>query len=105
MGTANAAKAFRRLIDLAVDRGGSFYLTYHRWATRPQLLAAYPELPRFFETKLEQDPSELFQSDWYRSLRATLALEEAARSALSPCCAGRRARPRGEHLEPPPGSA
>ncbi len=28
------ADAFRRLIDLALERGGSFYLTYHRWATR-----------------------------------------------------------------------
>jgi FAD/FMN-containing dehydrogenase len=73
----SAAVAFRRLIDLALDRGGSFYLTYHRWATRRQLLAAYPQLPAFLAAKLEHDPEELFQSDWYRWLRSTVELEVA----------------------------
>jgi FAD/FMN-containing dehydrogenase len=77
-GVEHAVVAFRRLIDLALDRGGSFYLTYHRWATRRQLLAAYPQLPEFLDAKLERDPDELFQSDWYRWLRATLELEAAA---------------------------
>ena len=44
-GIDEAVTAFRRLIDSALDLGGSFYLTYHRWATRPQLLTAYPQLP------------------------------------------------------------
>jgi FAD/FMN-containing dehydrogenase len=74
----NAASAFRRLIDLALERGGSFYLTYHRWATRRQLLTAYPQLPTFLDAKLEHDPGELFQSDWYRWLRSTIELEAAA---------------------------
>ena len=73
-----AAVAFRRLIDLAVERGASFYLTYHRWATRRQLLAAYPQLPTFLEAKRRHDPEELLQSDWYRWLSSTVELEEAA---------------------------
>jgi hypothetical protein len=77
-GVESAAVAFRRLIDLALDRGGSFYLTYHRWATRRQLLAAYPQLPEFLAAKLEHDPDELFESDWYRWLRSTVELEAAA---------------------------
>jgi FAD/FMN-containing dehydrogenase len=77
-GVEHAALAFRQLIDLALDRGGSFYLTYHRWATGRQLLAAYPQLPAFLDAKLERDPDELFQSDWYRWLRATIELEAAA---------------------------
>ena len=77
-GVENAAAAFRRLIDLALDRGGSFYLTYHRWATRRQLLAAYPQLPAFLEAKRAHDPDGLFQSDWYRWLCASVELEEAA---------------------------
>jgi FAD/FMN-containing dehydrogenase len=77
-GVANAAGAFRRLIDLALERGGSFYLTYHRWATQRQLLEAYPQLPAFLQAKLDRDPGELLQSDWYRWLRSTVALEEAA---------------------------
>jgi FAD/FMN-containing dehydrogenase len=77
-GVERSASAFRRLIDLALERGGSFYLTYHRWATRQQLLAAYPQLPAFLEEKLARDPGELLQSDWYRWLRDTVALKEAA---------------------------
>ena len=77
-GVAHAADAFRRLIDLALERGGSFYLTYHRWATQRQLLRAYPQLPAFLQEKLARDPGELFQSDWYRWLRSTIALEDAA---------------------------
>jgi FAD/FMN-containing dehydrogenase len=77
-GIDDAAAAFRRLIDLALERGGSFYLTYHRWATRRQLLTAYPQLPAFLEAKSAHDPDDLFQSDWYRWLSATIELEEAA---------------------------
>jgi FAD/FMN-containing dehydrogenase len=77
-GVERAAAAFRRLIDLALERGGSFYLTYHRWGTQRQLLTAYPQLPAFLEEKLARDPDELIQSDWYRWLRDTVALEEAA---------------------------
>ncbi len=77
-GIEHAAVAFRRLIDLALERGGSFYLTYHRWATQRQLLGAYPQLPEFLGAKHEHDPSELLQSDWYRWLRSTIELEAAA---------------------------
>ena len=78
VGIERAAVAFRRLIDLALERGGSFYLTYHRWATQRQLLDAYPQLPEFLDAKLAHDPSELFQSDWYRWLRSAIELEAAA---------------------------
>jgi FAD/FMN-containing dehydrogenase len=72
-GLARSANAFRRLIDLALERGGSFYLTYHRHATREQLLACHPRLPEMLRAKLRHDPSELFQSDWYRHVRGVLA--------------------------------
>lgn len=77
-GIEHAGVAFRRLIDLALERGGSFYLTYHRWATRQQLLTAYPQLPTFLDAKRAHDPGELFQSDWYRWLASTIELDEAA---------------------------
>src|SRR5262249_9047785 len=32
-----AAGAFRALIDLGIAHGGSYYLTYHRWARRDQV--------------------------------------------------------------------
>jgi FAD/FMN-containing dehydrogenase len=77
-GVEDAAVAFQRLIDLALERDGSFYLTCHRWATCRQLLAAYPQLPAFLEAKEAHDPGGLLQSDWYRWLRSTVALREAA---------------------------
>ena len=45
-GIATAAGHFRRLIDRAIELGGSYYLTYHRWATAEQALACHPRLPR-----------------------------------------------------------
>ncbi len=68
-GNACAAAACRRLIDRALALGGSYYLTYHRWATRRQVETAYPQFPAFLAEKLRHDPEELFQSEWYRHYR------------------------------------
>ena len=68
-GRARTAEAFHGLIQAALDQGGSFFLTYHRHATREQLLRAYPRLPEFLARKREHDPGEIFQSDWYRHVR------------------------------------
>ena len=65
-GVARARAAFRGLIDLAIERGGSYYLTYHRWARRDQIETCYPQLPEFLRRKREHDPAERFQSEWYR---------------------------------------
>lgn len=65
-GLNHTANAFRRLIDLALLHGGSYYLTYHRYATRQQLLTCYPQFLEFLRLKLHYDPAEYFQSDWYR---------------------------------------
>ena len=71
-GIARTADAFRRLIDRAIQRGGSYYLTYHRWATREQVETCYPQLRRFLQLKRQYDPGECFQSDWYRHYRGLL---------------------------------
>jgi hypothetical protein len=71
-GLARARRAFRALIDLAAERGGSYYLTYHRWATRVQAEACHPRLRAFLAKKREHDPEERFQSDWYRHHRRLL---------------------------------
>ena len=42
-----AAAAFRDLIDLGIAHGGSYYLTYHRWARRDQVERCYPQMPEF----------------------------------------------------------
>jgi FAD/FMN-containing dehydrogenase len=69
-GLEKAAHDFRRLIDRAIEHGGSYYLTYHRWATRQQIETCYPQFPEFLKLKKKYDPEERFQSDWYRHYRA-----------------------------------
>lgn len=64
---------FRRLIDRGIQYGGSYFLTYHRWASREQVLACYPQFPEFLRLKRKYDPEERFQSDWYRHYRVMFA--------------------------------
>ncbi len=73
VGLEHSAAAFRRLIDLAAERSGSYFPTYHRWATREQVERCYPQFRDFLDAKLRYDPAERFQSDWYRHHRALLA--------------------------------
>jgi len=68
-GVHHAAEAFRRLIDLAIGYEGSYYLTYHKFASRQQVEACYPQFRRFLELKRKFDPAERFQSDWYQHYR------------------------------------
>ena len=63
---AASAATFRRLIDIAIAHDGSYFLTYHRHATREQLQRCYPQFETFLALKKRMDPTRLFQSDWYR---------------------------------------
>lgn len=68
-GIAKSSEAFRGLIDLALGFGGSYFLTYHRWARRDQIERAYPMFRRFLEQKEAHDPDGRFQSQWWRHHR------------------------------------
>lgn len=72
-GIAKSKKALRGLIDLAIAANGNFYLTYHRYATRKQILSCYPQFPEFLKRKTIHDPQERFESDWYRHQVALLS--------------------------------
>ena len=72
-GIDQAAAQFRALIDAALCVGGSYYLTYHRWARKDQVIAAHPRFVDFLRLKRAHDPEERFQSDWYRHYRALFA--------------------------------
>jgi FAD/FMN-containing dehydrogenase len=74
-GMMNVAHTFRRLIDLAIDHGGSYYLTYHRFATREQVEACHPRFREFLDSKRRLDPAERFQSEWYRHHRELFGLK------------------------------
>jgi len=69
----NSAEAFRRLIDIAIRRKGTYYLTYHKHARKDQVLACYPNFPEFLSLKRRYDPQERFQSDWYRHYKKMFA--------------------------------
>jgi FAD/FMN-containing dehydrogenase len=80
-GIEATARAFRRLIDMAIARSGSFYLTYSKAASVDQVRACYPGFEQFLEWKRRFDPQERFQSNWYRHYRdlfATLQTELTA---------------------------
>lgn len=72
-GVRKSRDAFRRLIDMAARRGGSFYLTYHRDATRAQVQDCYPQFVEFLRLKKKYDPEGRFQSEWYRDYTSVFA--------------------------------
>jgi FAD/FMN-containing dehydrogenase len=65
-GVRDAGDTFRALIDAAIRHGGTYYLTYHRWARPDQIERGHPAMRAFLEAKHRYDPDERFQSDWYR---------------------------------------
>jgi hypothetical protein len=73
-GKRKAAADFQRIIDRAIEHGGRYYLTYHRWATARQLETCYPQIREFFKLKKKYDPQERFQSEWYRHYKALLGI-------------------------------
>jgi hypothetical protein len=74
-GIEASARSFRGLIDLAIARGGSYYLTYHKFAKPEQVIACYPQFKEFLDLKRKYDPAERFQSDWYRYYRKLFATD------------------------------
>ena len=64
-----ASELYRQMAQAGIKRGGSFYLTYNHFATRSDMDAAYPQFAEFLQLKRKYDPTELFQSDWYRRYR------------------------------------
>ncbi len=72
-GIEKAKNDFRTLYDIAIALGGTYYLTYHRWALKEQVEKAYPKLSRLLSLKRDYDPGEVFQSDWYRHYKKMFA--------------------------------
>lgn len=52
----------QKLIDAALSLQGTYYLPYHLFATRAQLLKAYPRWHEFFATKQLYDPNNKFNN-------------------------------------------
>ena len=73
----SASETFRQLIDLGIEYGGSYYLTYHRWARKDQIERCYPQFREFLSLKRRYDPDETFQSSWYRHYRQMFAAADS----------------------------
>jgi FAD/FMN-containing dehydrogenase len=72
-GRQRTADTFRALIDAGNALGGSFFLTYHRYATAAQVETAYPRFREFLELKRRYDPDQRFTSAWYEHYRDAFA--------------------------------
>lgn len=70
-GVAKTSDTFRALGDAVIALGGSFFLTYHRYATVGQVAACYPRFGEFLTLKKTYDPDERFTSSWYTHYRDT----------------------------------
>ena len=68
-------RVFRRLISIAIGLKGSYFLTYHRYASKRQVESCYPEIREFVKLKKKFDPGEKFQSEWYRHLKKMFGLK------------------------------
>lgn len=69
-GMIRAGDTFRRLIDIGLRHGGSFYPAYHRHALRRQMDVCFPQFQEFLKLKRKYDPTEVFQSDWYKHYKS-----------------------------------
>lgn len=102
-----AAGTFRALIDTALFHGGTYYLTYHRWARPDQIERGHPSMRAFLEAKRRYDPDERFQSDWYRWHRAVFDSPRKSAAAVirheehegSRACSNLQAAPRAAARE------
>lgn len=74
-------QAFRRLIDMAIARDGSYYLTYSKAATVRQVRACHPNFEQFLAWKRRLDPQQRFQSNWYRHYRDLFAAADREHAA------------------------
>ncbi len=72
-GLQRTADTFRALIDASRALGGSYFLTYHRYASAAQVEDCYPRFREFLTLKKTHDADELFVSDWYLHYRDAFA--------------------------------
>ncbi len=64
-GRVHAHALIQRLTRVALEHGGTFYLTYARDVDFSDLKRAYPRIEEFFQAKLRFDPSILFTSRFF----------------------------------------
>ncbi len=63
---AKLAEATEQMIDIALNHGGTYYLTFDSIPSREQFRRAYPRYEEFFALKRKYDPEERFDSVFYQ---------------------------------------
>ena len=59
-------KVVRKMIDITLDHGGSYYLPYYSYPTKAEFKKAYPNADEFFASKKKYDPNETFVNLFYK---------------------------------------
>lgn len=62
---ASSKRWTRRLVQSAIDMGGSYYLAYQLWPSQKQLIQAYPGFTEFVKKKKLYDPDTIFSNRFY----------------------------------------
>ena len=65
-GNEKSIRTTRKLVDLALQCAGAYYLTYQRFPLKSQMKRAYPMIDKFFEMKRYYDSNELFMNKFYK---------------------------------------
>lgn len=55
----------QKLVDLTIEKNGTYYLTYQLYPTQDQIRKVYPEIDEFFYQKKKYDPQEIFMNKFY----------------------------------------
>lgn len=77
-GWAKSNSLTERLTRLAVENGGTFYLTYARELEPDDLQRAYPKMDDFFRQKYRFDPENRFTSRFFEFYRSHFLARRAA---------------------------
>ena len=71
-GRAKSESVIQQLTRLAIDHGGTFYLTYIRDVAPGDLRRAYPAIASFFQAKRRFDPEARFRNRFFQQYGAQL---------------------------------
>ncbi|WP_100407308.1 FAD-binding oxidoreductase [Bacillus solitudinis] len=58
-------RVIRKMVDITLSYGGSYYLPYMLYPTKEQMLEAYPRTNEFFKQKHRYDPNDQFVNFFY----------------------------------------
>lgn len=58
----------KEIINNAIECEGCFYLPYHLWVDKQQLISCYPLIEHFISKKKQYDPNNLITSNFYENL-------------------------------------